>query len=444
MTASENRERNNTQMIMREFRRINAKLGQSESDLASMRVNPGDLHKFDGPHRGTHSSPPTDLGQPLLARLANDPTMGSAPAGRSLPFQGTGNLLADPTFETNYYDASTRERTFTVTGTYQNLGPNWQIKRTTSGRAATTIQAYTSPLTRIRESGYNENLSSSAWVQQYIEWVGAGVTGTTTTYIHQPVSGVGPDTTPQFKYLVASARMVVIGSGGVSSVTAWVEIEDHTGTVVATGDTVDLLSVDAEESFPLIFASVNPTYDGTTSYTMNLVVQVVSGALGGGGGYVQFLHYEPSMAFSSEAAPQSFQPAVGAWSVPVQRAVNITERFRLSGVIYDTLTATKNNYSPTGWQDCSVLMLSPNAARVITGFAAPDDAVYGTVKVIYNESRTAGQTVTLNDEDGASSANNQIRGPNIANCVIRPSAGVILMWVAGSGGNARWRVVSEI
>jgi len=115
----------------------------------------------------------------------------------------------------------------------------------------------------------------------------------------------------------------------------------------------------------------------------------------------------------------------------------------MSGFIYASVTATKDDYSPTGWQTCSILVLAPDANRTITGFAAPTGSIEGTIRVIHNSDGAF--NVTLSHADMASSANNRILGANGANVVIRPYGSVTLMWLPESGGlNLRWRMVSQV
>jgi len=115
----------------------------------------------------------------------------------------------------------------------------------------------------------------------------------------------------------------------------------------------------------------------------------------------------------------------------------------MSGIVWASVTATRNDYSPTGWQTCSILALDPDAARTITGFAAPTDSVIGTIKVIHNVDSTF--SITLSHADAASSAGNRILGANGANVVIRPYGSVTLMWIGESdASNLRWRMVSQV
>jgi len=129
--------------------------------------------------------------------------------------------------------------------------------------------------------------------------------------------------------------------------------------------------------------------------------------------------------------------------------VRLGDGVRMSGplafvsVRYANVTSTKDDYSPTGWQDCSILALNPDAARTITGFAAPTGSVEGTIRVIHNVDAVF--SITLSHADAASSASNRILGANGANVVIRPYGSVTLMWLGESdGSNLRWRMVSQV
>lgn len=115
----------------------------------------------------------------------------------------------------------------------------------------------------------------------------------------------------------------------------------------------------------------------------------------------------------------------------------------LPNIIYAAVTATKNDYSPTGWQSCTMLALDPDAARTITGFAAPTNAMEGTEKYIRNDD--AAFSITLTHQDAASSASNRMVLPNNASVVIRPRASFGMVWDDdGAGANYRWRPKTEI
>jgi hypothetical protein len=112
-------------------------------------------------------------------------------------------------------------------------------------------------------------------------------------------------------------------------------------------------------------------------------------------------------------------------------------------IVYQAIGSGKDDWSPTGWRDCTTLAVDfSGAGQTVTGFAAPVSGRQGTVRWIYNIHDT--NSLTLADESGSSLANNRIHGNNRADVVIRPNGSVMLMWFGAENGTAiRWRVMSE-
>lgn len=93
----------------------------------------------------------------------------------------------------------------------------------------------------------------------------------------------------------------------------------------------------------------------------------------------------------------------------------------------------QNNYNPTSFSTCNVVRQSLTTGCALTGLAARSA---GQRVRIYNIS-TSANTLTLNHEDGASTADNRFICPNLANFALR-AGGMALVWYDGT--STRWRV----
>ncbi len=98
------------------------------------------------------------------------------------------------------------------------------------------------------------------------------------------------------------------------------------------------------------------------------------------------------------------------------------------------ITANQNNYSPATFASTQILYLTSDAARDITGFAAPNA---GRVIWVYNEGT---QNITLKHQSASSTAANRIVGRSGADTVLTPNTGVQLRY---SIGRTRWYVLGD-
>ena len=105
----------------------------------------------------------------------------------------------------------------------------------------------------------------------------------------------------------------------------------------------------------------------------------------------------------------------------------------LSGVVSsETITANQDDYDPAGLSACSVLQLSADAARVISGLAG---GVEGRVLAVLN---IGSETVTLREDDASSTAANRFAfGGDI---VLGPRHAAVLRY---DGTAARWFAVAR-
>ena len=439
----------NITTLTRHLSAIDARISSAASGEAQTRIDPGSLHEFSAPHRAHRQGRAPELGQPLLARLRDDALMNTG-AGLSTPFTGSANVLADPTFETNYYDDTTYfYSAIVLTTAYKALGPNWEAKRSSTGDVPGNIYMAGSPYDRIRPDS-NLGANSSADVQQIIEWISNTTAGTTETYL-RPKATYAPLPIGEPGFLIGSIRVTVAGDSpyfvddSLTSWTAWMEIVDASDTVLATGDPVDLIQIALELSKPVIHASLAaPDTSGATSYRLRVVTQAVIGVATATVGCAMYFT-EPMLMLNEEDSPPSFTPAIGAWAPYFLNSVNVRKEMALSGVIWHTIGADHDDWEPTGWQDCSMLAVDfSGTGKTVTGFAAPTTGVQGTVKVIYNFDLT--HDLKLAHNSGSSSSLNTIYCPGNADLTIRSHGGVVLMWFGDASGTSarRWRVISMV
>ncbi len=118
-----------------------------------------------------------------------------------------------------------------------------------------------------------------------------------------------------------------------------------------------------------------------------------------------------------------------------QGSGNLTLRrgLTLSGVIAPSqITANQNDYAPAGFAGASVVQLSTDAARTLSGLAGGDE---GRVVCLLN---VGSQTLTLLDDNAASSAANRFAlGGNL---VVAGKQAVLLRY---DGTAARWQALSR-
>lgn len=109
---------------------------------------------------------------------------------------------------------------------------------------------------------------------------------------------------------------------------------------------------------------------------------------------------------------------------------------RLSGsqlrlvTLSDTITATQNNYSPTGWPTASILYCTPSGGnRDLTGlsYLPPYTNWTASGRSAYIINNDSANLLTLWHDDAASSASNRFNLPNGRNLTLSPGEGVQLV-----------------
>lgn len=114
--------------------------------------------------------------------------------------------------------------------------------------------------------------------------------------------------------------------------------------------------------------------------------------------------------------------------------VDITQAILFSGVISPTqITSDQDNYAPTGFATCSVMRLTVDAARAITGLAGGSAG-----RFVYLFNADASNNITLKHDTTSTSAN-RFYCPNSVDLVLMPRTGV---WLWYDTTSSRWRVSS--
>lgn len=106
-------------------------------------------------------------------------------------------------------------------------------------------------------------------------------------------------------------------------------------------------------------------------------------------------------------------------------------------LVAPNLTASQDNYTPTGIGDASVLVLTSTGAVSITGIATGANGRW--LDVYNNNAVGGGAVITLENEDGASSAANQIVGAGGSDTSLVPKGCARLYY---SPAITKWRVMS--
>lgn len=260
------------------------------------RLSPGSLGAPVGA-RGARFDTLPALGAPLLQRLRDDAGLSAHAGGRTDPPGGYGNALADPTFDT-LVEA-------TIGTAYTAIGANWEAKYVlNSGTVATTRTlgpgAY--------RGDFGNNATSSATADLYLDF---GVDASDMTVYLRPPTGVVPGggSAAIPSWVAVAVRAAVYSLTNVTA-TAYMEIENGTGTVLASGDAEDLVNLlDLAEWTRLEAALADPTVAGTYRWRLRIDVTKTAGSVGA----ATLLLAEPLWSLSDDGSAPMFTPAVGGW-----------------------------------------------------------------------------------------------------------------------------------
>lgn len=115
-------------------------------------------------------------------------------------------------------------------------------------------------------------------------------------------------------------------------------------------------------------------------------------------------------------------------------SVSLGGNLRLDAVISPTITANQNDWSPTGFNTCTVVRCEVDATpRTVTGMVPPSDN--GHLRFFFN---SGSNTLTFSHQDVLSSANNRIVCPSATNVALGTNDGIIGWYDFASN---RWRLV---
>jgi hypothetical protein len=105
----------------------------------------------------------------------------------------------------------------------------------------------------------------------------------------------------------------------------------------------------------------------------------------------------------------------------------------LGGLIAPTILGDQDDYYPTGLEDMTILRISSDAARSITGL---DTGVNGRFLVIFNG---GSYPITFKHEDSSSLAANRFLFENDDDAILAPDGGMVLIYC---GDSTRWRTAT--
>lgn len=258
--------------------------------------------------RGMSSGGIPDLATPLLSRLRDDAGLAGLTAGRTDTFAGYANILADPTFDTL---GASPSGAFTTIGTsYTAISPEWEAKYVLNSGTVATTRTMGRLAARGDAAGYGYGVGSSGIGELVFLF---GVNASDMTIYLRPTDTYQWES-PLPSWLVATIRAWLLDTGGGSTpnvpATAYLEIVDASDTVVATGDSDDLMNLmDLNEFGALDAALEGPTV--STGYRPRLRIDLVKAA--GATGQTYILLAEPLFAGSDDGSAPAYTPAVGSW-----------------------------------------------------------------------------------------------------------------------------------
>lgn len=138
-------------------------------------------------------------------------------------------------------------------------------------------------------------------------------------------------------------------------------------------------------------------------------------------------------ALDAKADDSDLTAKANAANSALTGTTDITQAMKVSGVISPTqLAANTDNWAPTDFATASVLRLSTDASRNLTGIAA---GAAGLVKVLAN----VGSFNLVLKHDVTSAAANRFYLPSAADLTLKPGAAVIIHY---DNTSSRWRVIT--
>ena len=213
----------------------------------------------------------------------------------------------------------------------------------------------------------------------------------------------------------------------------WVSTQALTGAYVFSGSTIDFvgMTVDIQDAtgvdqggFFHDGVDFNTRFTGTTDWNIRdgVILKVFDAT---DTNFVNLSHNGTNGVLGLNVGDFIITPPDGN-SILINGALELRS-------LDDTITASQNNYSPTGMTNASVIHVSSDGSYNITGIATGRE---DRILIIRNQSSV--NTLTLVHASGSSSASNQLVLPGNANVALTPNSGAILIYDA-----ARWRMVSQ-
>lgn len=237
----------------------------------------------------------------------------------------------------------------------------------------------------------------------------------------------------------SSAYTVVAADDGkiieVDATSASVTITLLAAATAAAGFTIAVKKMDPSANAVVIDGNAAETIDGAATFSLASRYDVVVLVSDGTKWDVTSVTKSTGTAVGNVVAVQDIGGGVpGLPALSGKLLTGITDQaFALAGVISpSTITADQNDYNPTGLATASMLRLSADAARTITGLAG---GAAGRLATIHN---IGASNIVLKDESASSTAAN--RFALAADLTIAPDQAVVIQYDATS---SRWRSVGN-
>lgn len=163
-------------------------------------------------------------------------------------------------------------------------------------------------------------------------------------------------------------------------------------------------------------------------------IALVSGGGGSPGGSHGDVQYKSGSNFGAEAALH-YEPGSDQLTAP---RLDVAKTFVLEGVVIDSITENKNDYTPVGISTANTLRIEPSGASfTITGLHQPFD--HNNCLMVLRNWSTA-YNITLAHSSGSSSDGFRFVLPDSADYVIPPGGGV---WLRYDEDQLVWTVISQ-
>lgn len=279
------------------------------------RLDPGPLTQL-APYGGATAAVP-DLGRPLLARLQSDGSMVGVTSGRVDPTGAFGNVLGDPVFGTAPLAG------YTLTAASANISdasPKWPYWNAwyvlNSGTAPATIKSLARAYERwALDAGlFTNNVTSSNTLQMNLTWGAAA--GDITVYLLANDYAYISQQLPSWIAAGVDVKLTgLIPTANVTSATAYVEIVNGVGAVLAQSDPEDILALESLDLRTHLETALQDPAASTAHY-WRLRIDVVYPA---SVGHIYMDISQPQLSWSEDGSLPQFTPAVGRWIPETQR-----------------------------------------------------------------------------------------------------------------------------